>query len=43
MRLRVANELQEDKEVEPLLKEPTEENVEQEEQTQQIVLAKNQV
>jgi hypothetical protein len=38
----VANELQEDKEVEPLLKEPIEKNVEQEKQVQQIVLAKDQ-
>jgi hypothetical protein len=42
MKSRVANELQEDREVEPLLEEPTKKNVEQEEQVQHIVLAQDQ-
>ncbi len=42
MRSRMVNELQEDREVEPLLKEPTKNNVEQKEQVQQIVLVEDQ-
>jgi hypothetical protein len=38
----MVNELQEDREVEPLLKEPTKNNVEQKEQVQQIVLVEDQ-
>jgi hypothetical protein len=39
----MAKELQEDRKVEPLLEKPIEENVEQEKQTQHIVLAEDQV